>query len=157
MAIVIYLEPIAHQQGTVMEIAIETTVDAPIEDVWAAWVTPDDITRWNFASDDWCCPKATIDLEVGGRFNYRMEAKDGSMGFDFEGTFTRIAPQALIEYALSDNRRVKITFTQIESGIHVVETFDAEDENSAEMQRQGWQCILDNFKAHTERRQITKR
>ena len=79
------------------------------------------------------------------------------MGFDFEGTLTRIDPQALIEYALSDDRRVKITFTQIESGIQVVETFDAEDENSAEMQRQGWQCILDNFKAHTERRQITKR
>ncbi|OYP30409.1 SRPBCC family protein [Rhodopirellula sp. MGV] len=135
-----------------MEIAIETTVDAPMEEVWAAWVTPEEITQWNFASDEWCCPNTTIDLVVGGQFNYRMEAKDGSIGFDFEGTFTAIDPQAAIEYALADDRSVKITFTQTESGVRVVETFEAEDENSAEMQRQGWQCILDNFKSHTESR-----
>ncbi len=133
-----------------MEIAIETTVDAPIDRVWKAWVTPEDITRWNFASDDWCCPHATVDLVVGGKFNYRMEAKDGSIGFDFEGTFTVIEPPTLIEYALADGRTVKITMTQLDSGIRVVEMFDAEDQHSAEQQRQGWQCILDNFKKHVE-------
>ena len=157
MVAVICLEPAAHSEGNEMEIAIETTVDAPIERVWAAWVTPDAITQWNFASDDWCCPKAEIDLVVGGKFNYRMEAKDGSIGFDFEGTFTTIDPQAVIEYALADDRQVRIRFTQTESGVRVVETFDAEDEHSAEQQRQGWQLILDNFKAHTEQQQITKR
>jgi uncharacterized protein YndB with AHSA1/START domain len=133
-----------------MEIAIETTVDAPIERVWAAWVTPADIEQWNFATDDWHCLKATVDLVVGGKFTYRMEAKDGSFGFDFEGTFTSIDPQAVIEYALADDRKVKIRFTQTESGVRVVETFDAEDENTAEQQRQGWKCILDNFKKYVE-------
>ncbi len=135
-----------------MEIAIETTVDAPIDRVWAAWVTPDDITQWNFASDEWCCPNATIDLTIGGKFNYRMEAKDGSMGFDFDGTFISLDPESAIEYALADGRTVKITFTQTDTGVRVIETFDAEDEHSAEQQRQGWQCILDNFKAHVENR-----
>lgn len=139
-----------------MKIAIETTVDAPIERVWTAWVTPSDITQWNFASEDWCCPSARIDLVVGGTFNYRMEARDGSMGFDFEGTFTAIDPQARIEYALADERRVAITFARTRSGVRIVETFDADDENAAEQQRQGWQCILDNFKAHAERRQETR-
>ncbi len=140
-----------------MEVAIETTVDARIDRVWEAWVTPDDITRWNFASDDWCCPNAKIDLVVGGKFNYRMEAKDGSMGFDFQGAFTTIDPHAAIEYAFDDGRTVKITFTQTDSGVRIVETFDAADQHSAEQQRQGWKCILDNFKTHIEQRQITKR
>ncbi len=140
-----------------MEIAVETTVDAPIDRVWTAWVTPADITQWNFASNDWCCPKATVDLVVGGKFIYRMEAKDGSFGFDFEGTFTSIDPQTMLEYALADDRRVKLRFTQTESGVRVVETFDAEDENSAEQQRHGWQCILDNFKKHVEQLQIKRR
>lgn len=133
-----------------MEIAIETAVDAPIERVWAAWVTPADIENWNFANEEWCCPKATIDFVVGGKFTYRMEAKDASMGFDFEGTFTSINPLIEIEYALADDRRVKIRFSQSASGVRVVETFDAEDEHSAELQRQGWQCILENFKRHVE-------
>jgi len=133
-----------------MEIAIETTVDAPIERVWAAWVTPADITQWNFASEEWCCPKATIDLVVGGTFNYRMEAKDASMGFDFEGTFTSIQPLAEIGYALADDRKVRIRFNQTETGVRIIETFDAEDAHSAELQRQGWLCILDNFKRHVE-------
>ncbi len=133
-----------------MEIAIETTVDAPIERVWAAWVTPADIEQWNSASKEWCCPKATIDFVVGGKFNYRMEAKDASMGFDFEGTFTFINPLSAIEYALADDRKVKIRFNQSATGVRVVETFDAEDEHSAELQQQGWQCILENFKRHVE-------
>ncbi|MCC9603728.1 SRPBCC family protein [Stieleria sp. JC731] len=135
-----------------MEISIETTVDAPIDQVWKAWVTPSDITRWNFASDEWCCPTAQIELVVGGQFSYRMEAKDGSIGFNFEGTFTVIEPQSLIKYALADARIVEVKFVQTDSGVRVVETFDAEDEHSAEQQRQGWQCILDNFKLHTENR-----
>ena len=133
-----------------MEIAIETTVVAPIERVWAAWLTPFDITQWNFASEEWCCPRANIDLVVGGKFNYRMEAKDGSMGFDFEGTFTSILPLAAIEYALADDRKVRVRFDQTDSGVRIIETFDAEDEHSAELQRKGWQCILDNFKKHVE-------
>lgn len=135
-----------------MQIVIETTVNASLDQVWAAWVTPADITQWNFATDEWCCPTAKIDLVVGGSFNYRMEAKDGSFGFDFEGKFTSITPRASIEYTLGDDRIVKIVFEQTAAGVRVVETFDAEDEHSAEQQRQGWQCILDNFKKHVEQR-----
>lgn len=133
-----------------MVIAIETTVNAPIDQVWSAWITPDDITKWNFASDDWSCPSAIIDLKIGGKFNYRMEAKEGSMGFDFEGKFTAIYPQESIEYSLDDDRKVKITFSETERGIRIVESFDAENELSGEQQRQGWQLILDNFKSHVE-------
>lgn len=133
-----------------MEISIDTTVKAAIEQVWSAWVTPDDIKKWNFASDDWCCPDAKIDLKVGGRFNSRMEAKDGSMGFNFEGTFTSIVSNSIIEYVLDDNRKVRVSFSETENGIKVVETFETEDENSAELQRQGWKCILSNFKKYVE-------
>ena len=133
-----------------MEISIETTVNSPIEQVWSAWVTPDDIKKWNFASDDWLCPDAKINLRVGGAFNYRMEAKDGSMGFDFEGTFTSINVPQSIEYKLGDDRNVRITFSETEQGIRVVETFESEDELSAEQQKQGWQSILNNFKKHVE-------
>ena len=133
-----------------MEISIETIVNSPIEQVWSAWVTPDDIKKWNFASDDWLCPDAKIDLRVGGAFNYRMEAKDGSMGFDFEGTFTSINVPQSIEYKLGDDRNVRITFSETEQGIRVVETFESEDELSAEQQKQGWQSILNNFKKHVE-------
>lgn len=133
-----------------MEISIDTTVKAAIEQVWSAWVTPDDIKKWNFASDDWCCPDAKIDLKVGGKFNSRMEVKDGSMGFNFEGTFTSIITNSSIEYVLDDDRKVSVSFSETENGIKVVETFETEDENSAELQRQGWQCILDNFKKYVE-------
>lgn len=133
-----------------MEISIDTTVSAALEEVWSAWVTPGDIKKWNFASDDWCCPDARLDLKVGGRFNYRMEAKDGSIGFNFEGTFTSIDINKNIEYVLGDNRKVKVSFYETENGIKVVETFETEDENSAELQRQGWQSILNNYKRHVE-------
>ena len=133
-----------------MEISIETTVNAPIERVWSAWITPDDIKNWNFASDDWCCPDARMDFTVGGKFCYRMEATDGSMGFDFEGKFTTINTNRRIEYALDDDRKVCITFSKTEEGIRVVETFEAEDEHSAEQQKKGWQSILRNFKRHVE-------
>ncbi len=133
-----------------MKISIETEVNAPLSTVWDAWVTPDDITHWNFAIDEWCCPRAEVDLEVGGSFNYRMEAKDGSAGFDFEGEFTEITPYKSIHFVLGDDREVKVQFIETENGVKVVETFEAEDENSAEQQRQGWLSILSNFKKHVE-------
>jgi uncharacterized protein YndB with AHSA1/START domain len=133
-----------------MEISIETTIDAPIKRVWDAWITPEDIMRWNFASNDWCCPRASIDLRVGGKFNYRMEAKDGSMGFDFEGAFTAINEPYSIEFNLDDDRKVKVDLNDTGQGIRVVETFEADDEYSAEQQREGWQNILNNFKSHVE-------
>ena len=113
-------------------------------------VTPDKVTSWNFAIDEWCCPRAAINLEIGGTFNYRMEAKDGSMGFDFEGTFTEIAPNNSIHFKLEDERVVTVDFIKTAKGVRVVETFEAEDENSAEQQKQGWQNILNNFKKHVE-------
>lgn len=133
-----------------MKISIETEVKASLTAVWNAWVTPEDITSWNYAIDEWRCPKAEIDLEVGGKFNYRMEAKDGSMGFDFEGTFTEINPQKSIRFELEDSRVVTVDFSESAQGVRVIETFDAEDENSAEQQKQGWQSILNNFKKHVE-------
>lgn len=133
-----------------MKIAIETQVNAALDKVWSAWTTPSDITAWNFAMEQWCCPRADINLTPGGRFNYRMEARDGSMGFDFEGEFTEIQPQALIRFKLGDDRVVSVEFIDTGNGIRVVETFDAEDENAAEQQRQGWLAILNNFKQHVE-------
>ena len=128
-----------------MEISIQTKVNAPIEKVWSAWINPNDIQSWNFASDEWSCPKAQNNFAVGERFNYRTEAKDGSMGFDFEGTYTSITEHQLIEYKLDDNRKVRITFEKTNDGILVVETFDAEDEHSAEMQKtrknSGLRCL----------------
>lgn len=133
-----------------MVITIQTNVAAPLSKVWDAWVTPEDITNWNFASKDWCCPKAEISLEIGGKFNYRMEANDGSMGFDFEGEFTAIQPHKNIKYKMADGREVKIEFFETDNTVKVVETFEAEDENSAEQQKQGWLCILTNFKKYVE-------
>ena len=133
-----------------MKITIETEINAPLAVVWDAWVTPADIVKWNYAIDEWCCPKAEINLVGGGKFNYRMEAKDGSMGFDFEGVFTKVTPNASIHYELGDNRLVTVDFTETANGIRVVETFESEDENSAEQQKQGWQNILNNFKKHAE-------
>lgn len=133
-----------------MKITIETEVAAPLKEVWDAWVTPDHITKWNFAIDEWCCPRAEIDLKIGGTFKYRMEAKDGSFGFDFEGVFTNVAPQQSLHFKLGDDRLVTIEFQQTANGTRVAETFEAEDENSAEQQKQGWQSILNNFKKHVE-------
>lgn len=133
-----------------MKITIETEVDAPATVVWEAWVLPEDITRWNYAIEEWCCPKAEIDLVVGGKFNYRMEAKDGSVGFDFEGEFTKIIPQKTIQYKLGDDREVNIEFIESGNRVKIIESFDAEDENSAQQQKQGWINILPNFKKHVE-------
>ncbi|WP_439135313.1 SRPBCC family protein [Pseudomaricurvus sp.] len=133
-----------------MKISIEIEVDAPLNTVWDAWVTPEDITCWNFALDEWCCPRAELNLEVGGRFNYRMEAKDGSMGFDFEGEFTEINHCRSILYTLGDDRNVEVQFLETQNAVKVIETFEAEDENSAEQQKQGWLSILSNFKKYVE-------
>jgi len=133
-----------------MQITVETIVNAPISRVWEAWTNPADIVKWNFASPDWHCPSAHVDLRVGGVFGSRMEAKDGSFGFDFGATISALEPEALLQYDLGDGRKVDVRFAQTASGVQVTESFDAEDENSAEMQRAGWQAILDNFRKHVE-------
>ncbi|MGF1531522.1 MAG: SRPBCC family protein [Puniceicoccaceae bacterium] len=135
-----------------MKITVETLVQASAEETWGAWVTPESIIQWNFASDDWHCPRASVDLRPGGQMNSRMEAKDGSMGFDFEAEFTTVSPPNLIEYSLVDGRGVTVEFIPFGGATRVVETFDAEDENSAELQRQGWQSILNQFKRFVENR-----
>ena len=134
---------------TTQTITVQTHVAAPVEKVWGAYTTPDDIKQWNAASDDWHTPFATVDLREGGVFSSRMEARDGSMGFDFEGTYTTIETHKLIEYEFGD-RHAKVEFTPGKSGVSVRVTFDAEAENPIEMQRDGWQAILDNFKRHVE-------
>lgn len=131
-------------------ITIETTINAPVEKVWSYWTTPEHIIKWNNASDDWHTTKAENDLRVGGKFSSRMEAKDGSLGFDFGGVYDKININKQIAYTLGDNRKVNISFTESEKGIRVVEIFEAETENSLELQRFGWLAILNNFKKYTE-------
>ena len=133
-----------------LKITIQTVVKSSIQNIWSAWTTPEDINQWNAASDDWHNPSSANDLRVGGRFSYRMEARDGSVGFDFEGTYTQVVHGQLIEYAMDDGRVVSVAFEPAVDGIRVVETFDAEESNSAAMQKQGWQSILDRFRAHVE-------
>jgi uncharacterized protein YndB with AHSA1/START domain len=132
-----------------MKITVESLVNAPIAKVWSAYTTPDDIKQWNTASDDWHTTQSTVDLRVGGLFSSRMEAKDGSFGFDFAGTYTRIVPHELIEYSFGD-RAGTVEFLPGANGTTVRVTFDAETENPVEQQRQGWQAILDNFARHVE-------
>lgn len=130
-------------------IRVETIVKAPIERVWAAYTSPEDIVQWNAASDDWHTPRATVDLREGGIFSSRMEARDGSMGFDFEGTYTKIEPLRLIEYEFG-GRHARIDFAPGGEGISVAVSFEPEGENGLDMQRDGWQAILDNFRRHVE-------
>ncbi|MEO7767562.1 MAG: SRPBCC family protein [Ferruginibacter sp.] len=131
-------------------ITIETTVNVPVEKVWKSWTKPVHITQWNNASDDWHTPSAKVDLWEGGKFVARMEAKDGSMGFDFGGTYNTIRTNEYLEYTIDDGRKVKLTFSSEENGTRVVESFEAENTHSLEMQQGGWQNILDNFKKYTE-------
>lgn len=133
-----------------MKITIETVVRAPLNEIWAAWNTPADIMQWNTPQEDWHTTKSTVDLRVGGKFLSRMEAKDGSIGFDFEGTYTRVVPNEAIEYRMSDGREVQIGFVERAGSALVTTTFDAETENPPEVQRQGWQAILDNFGRYVE-------
>ena len=132
-----------------MKVTIETIVKAPINKVWSAWTSPEDIKQWNAASDDWHTTQAVVDLREGGAFSSRMEAKDGSFGFDFAGTYTKIVPNELLEFTFGD-RAAKVEFLNGENGVLVRETFDAETEHPIEMQRQGWQSILNNFAKHVE-------
>ncbi|HTE23705.1 SRPBCC family protein [Flavitalea sp.] len=131
-------------------ITVKATVNAPVEKVWNAWSNPEDIMKWNSASDDWHTPKAENDLRTGGKFSSRMEAKDGSWGFDFAGVYDNVEKFKVIEYTMGDGRTVKVTFTGNGNNTDVVETFDPESQNSIEMQQAGWQSILDNFKKYTE-------
>jgi uncharacterized protein YndB with AHSA1/START domain len=131
------------------KISVEAHVAAPIQEVWRAWNTPDDIKQWNTASHDWHTTKSALDLRVGGVFSSRMEAKDGSVGFDFAGTYTRVLEHRLIESTFGD-RVLLVEFVPERDGVTVRETFDAESTHSVEQQRQGWQAILNNFKKHVE-------
>ncbi|HSH65640.1 MAG TPA: SRPBCC family protein [Bacteroidia bacterium] len=134
-----------------VKITVECTVNAPIEKVWKLWTSPEDIKKWCNASDDWHAPKAENDLKKGGRFTTRMEAKDGSVGFDFGGVYDAIITNQLIAYTMGDGRQVAITFVDKESNeTRIIETFEAENENPVEMQRGGWQAILNNFKNYAE-------
>jgi uncharacterized protein YndB with AHSA1/START domain len=132
-----------------MKITVETTIEAPLEHVFRAYTRPEDIVQWNAASADWHTTTATVDLREGGTFSSRMEAKDGSVGFDFAGTYTKIIPNERIEYTFGE-RTAQIEFHPTGSFVLVRITFDAENTHPEEMQRGGWQAILDNFKRHTE-------
>ncbi|MFN8005899.1 MAG: SRPBCC family protein [Terriglobia bacterium] len=132
-----------------MKITVETLVTAPIDEVWHAYTTPEDIKQWNAASDDWHTTAATVDLRVGGAFSSRMEAKDGSMGFDFAGTYTKIEKHKLIEYSFGD-RTAQVEFAEGPKGVQVRVTFDSEQTFPIEQQRGGWQAILNNFARHVE-------
>ncbi len=132
-----------------MKITVETLVDAPLDVVWAAWTTPADIMVWNTASSEWHTTASEVDLRDGGRFSSRMEAKDGTMGFDFHGRYTTVVPMSRIAAMMMD-RALDVSFDETAAGIRVIETFDAEDSQPIEMQQAGWQAILDNFKRHVE-------
>lgn len=131
-------------------ITVQTAVNAPVEKVWKAWTTPEDIVEWNNASDDWCTKKAEVDLRVGGKFSSIMAARDGSAEFDFSGIYSVVEENKQIEYAMEDGRKVSVSFAEADGKTTVTETFDLENENSEELQRTGWQAILDNFKKHVE-------
>jgi len=136
------------QEKTIL--TVENTINAPVEKVWDYWTKPEHIAHWNNASDDWHTPWAKNDLRLGGSFVSRMEAKDGSMGFDFGGVYDAIRTYEYIEYTIGDGRKVKITFTANGNTTKVVESFEAETTHSLEIQRGGWQAIMDNFKKYTE-------
>ena len=132
-------------------IRVQANINTPIEKVWKFWTEPKHIMKWNNASDDWHTPYAENDVRVGKKFLFRMAAKDGSVSFDFEGTYTNIKEHKVIEYSIMDGRKVKVTFSTEEKETKVVETFEAENMNSIEMQKKGWQAILNNFKKYVEK------
>lgn len=138
------------ETGNREAITIETTVNAPVEKVWEYFSLPKHIMQWNNASNDWFTPSSENDFKEGGKFVNRMEAKDGSMGFDFSGTYNKIVPNKRIEYTITDGRKVAILFAPEGEGTKMTETFDAETSHPAEVQKNGWQAILDNFKKYTE-------
>ena len=131
-------------------ITVQAKIDAPIQTVWKCWTTPENIVKWNHASDDWHTTHAEVDLSEGGKFNSRMEAKDGSFGFDFYGVYEKIVANQLIECLLGDGRTMRVEFVEQDDKTEVIETFEAETINPIDLQRFGWQAILDNFKKHVE-------
>jgi uncharacterized protein YndB with AHSA1/START domain len=131
-------------------ITVKNTIDAPISKVWEFWTLPEHITKWNTPSPDWHTPYAENDVQEGGKFKSTMAAKDGSMSFDFEGEYTLVKQNEAINYVIADGRKVEISFKQTPNGVEVVESFDPETENSEEMQRGGWQAIMDSFKSYVE-------
>lgn len=131
-------------------ITIEAVVNKPIANVWEMWTKPEHITQWNAASDDWHTPRSTNDLKVGGKFTYRMEAKDGSFGFDFWGIYDEIKLNEKIACTLGDDRKWTTNFIEVKDGVKVIESFEAENQNPIEMQQAGWQMILNNFKKYAE-------
>lgn len=133
------------------QITIEALVNAPLEKAWDCYTNPEHIVHWNFAADSWCCPNAENDLRVGGKYKARMEAKDGSFGFDFEGIYEAVESPNYLCYVLADKRKVKVWFEPSETYTNVKVLFDAENENPMEMQQGGWQAILDNFKKYAEK------
>ncbi|MCT1525157.1 SRPBCC family protein [Sphingobacterium hotanense] len=133
------------------KIHIETLVNAPIQQVWDAYNNPDDIKQWNQASPDWHCPSSENDLRVGGKFKKKMAAKDGSFEFDFEGTYTEVTPLNSISYVMADERTADLKFTEQGDNTLISVDFDAENMNPEEMQKEGWQAILDSFKNHVEK------
>ena len=131
-------------------ITVKTEVDAPVDRVWECWTLPEHIIHWNHASEEWHTIRAENDLQPGGKFLFRMEAKDGSTGFDFTGTYTEIHEPDSIEYELEDGRKVRIVFDSVENLVTLTERFEPETSHPAELQKQGWQAILDNFKKYIE-------
>lgn len=142
------------ETGNFSKITVEATVNEPIEKVWKYWTEPHHITKWNNASDDWYTPFSENNLMVGGKFLSRMEAKNGSFGFDFSGIYDEVKLNELISYILEDGRKVKITFIDKQNKTKIIEDFDAETTNSIELQQKGWQAILDNFKKYTENQEF---
>ena len=138
------------ETGEKVTITVETTVHAPVNKVWEYWTEPQHITKWSFASDDWHAPNAENDLRVGGKFLTRMEAKDGSFGFDFGGVYDEVRINEFISYTLGDGRKVTVTFISQENDTKVIEAFEAEATHSIEQQQAGWQAFLDNFKKYSE-------
>ena len=137
-------------------IRIRATVDKAIEIVWKCWINPEDIIKWNNASEDWHTPRAQNDLMIDGTFNYRMEARDRSFGFDFSGVYSNVILNKLIQYTLDDGRKVSIQFNPLVKGTEITESFEAEEINPVDMQREGWQSILNNFKRYTENMSLIK-
>jgi len=135
------------------KVKIEALISADVAAVWEFWTKPEHITKWNFAADTWCCPRATNDLRVGGKFVSRMEAKDGSFGFDFEGLYNEVISLRKISYAMADGRKVSTEFERLGNKTKVTTIFDAEKENSEELQKNGWQSILNNFRLYVENKQ----
>ena len=137
-------------ENNILMITVQSTINAPIETVWECWTNPVHITKWNKASEDWHTPYAQNNLQVGEKFKYTMASRDGTMSFDFEGEYTLVQQYEAIEYVIEEGRKVEISFAATPSGVVVIERFDPENENPEELQQQGWQTILNNFKKHVE-------